>query len=520
LIHTLSGVAFAGSVRRDLALCQHELGPTVVAVLGREDRDHAVSMLAVVPGEEHRHDVKPCPCPTNCFGKPGWYLAILNFASLNSLSSEIWAAASCAPGIILPMVSASDLEPDLLRLEQLAAEGEKRDICARLGTPLELLLKHRVSQILEAGNPNEFEALKGAMKGPLGQQTLGNLIGLVRKDALLKRGGLANRLWAARDCRNWGAHNMSGPEPHFADVLGSLDTVWQLGERLEVLNPGLRQELRERVVGRGGRPATQLPTGVPPVYYLDRHDQRQMFDSVFPPTEGVLVVAMYGERGQGQSALADYCFTMARSRQPGSWVDFGDLGWPAPGLPSEFRRRELAESLTQVLQAEQHRLDTDDPSEALRFAMDAGPVRPWVRHTIRRPTREDADLLNWYLAAVWAPAAQQASRSAGLLSIECAHAEPRGPLWSKQRRQARRERAACDLITERLGSQDVDGLDLLALGQLCSVSRRDIAIFLATYLGREQSADALDGLAEEIFLSAGLGRFDEVWRDCSNITAT
>ncbi len=404
------------------------------------------------------------------------------------------------------MVHPPELRDDLKALERFRLSGEKRPTVQLCGVLLERLLKYRANWSLHHATGKRRDQLLKRLEGDsssIDRLMLHPLMQLLQGDGDLDR--RRGELYAVIKGRNWAAHDTSTEEPSGLAVEGYVDLIWWLVETLELKEAGWRTTLRDEILrqsgGMRGRPARVAGM------LVDRVPQKRKVREEVAVTLPALLVVVHGERDQGHSEMARFCLGEARKLRSGCWQGLGPVVWPPAGLPEPVRWGSLIErTAREVLNAEITQAAT--LVERLQSHFARGD-RVFLRLQVPDPDPSGAELFARYTQEVWRPVVEDVPDLVFVGTIEADVLPPGGWFpWSAANRAAKRARDGVDRIVSVL--HGTDGMPVLALDELHSLTADEIEYALPQSLREHLSQPEAEALAKDIFDKTQGGRFGPV----------
>jgi hypothetical protein len=224
-----------------------------------------------------------------------------------------------------------------------------------------------------------------------------------------------------------------------------------------------------------------------------------------------------GEVDQGHELFGRHASFRLRKVLRGRWREI-ELPWPCGMACVSIRLGQLIDALARELEAPEPP-ETDPLTDAASWEpyleriaqrVTASGERIFVRHVLRIPHGDDAELLEHYLRHVWARLGRVMRPGGVVLGFEVVRAERRGFPWaSRAWRVSRRERLAGSKIVQRLDDLDGQkGLRCAALQELRSVSAEDLVDWLRKE--RSQPRERATREAKDVLAATRGGRFELV----------
>ena len=349
-------------------------------------------------------------------------------------------------------------------------------------------------------------------EAPEARLELGPAIGRVHSEGLLDRDWLRNLNWLKEHRNRCAHHPPRDPLPTVDDAERAAQLVARLLEDVGLVNAEQLRQVRAeaRVTTCGPAPSDCMK--------LDRSPQRARLEDLITPPPTLLVLLTHGEVGQGHEHFSRYALLKLRSILKGRWRS-ATIPWPGSSLSPGNRLAQLAGALPEAL-----KLREEPPQADPTLEEQAEPWRKFVaslhrelarrremillRHCIRRPCPQDAELLSRYLELAWNPLRESGYQGTVALTFEVVRAEPSGlPLLSRSWRLGQGEKKATRGLLGALGEQSVgSGSRVDALAELTSLRLDDVTSWLHTFKGMSHSEAEAE--ARDLLATSRGGRFE------------
>ena len=408
-------------------------------------------------------------------------------------------------------------------------EGARTDVSAK-PAPFGEYLRQAEVELLLGSSTGSFMAscrvTEGCLKeliGPLSndQRMLGELIGTLARERreVLSRDLSRDLNWLNR-VRTAIAHHKPGnlEQADEDDAQRALEMARRLAIAAGLADSGTIGEAHRRAQ----REVATAPAGL---LNLDRDEQTAKLDRLLGRARPVMSYVADGEMEQGHGYLAERAGWHSRRILRGSWKAC-TVDWPLQGAGLGVRFGHLVEALVQALELDvQLRLDADPlvdvdawgaPLAQVRDQIGAKGRRMLLRHIVRRPVRDDSDLVSMYFEQVWRPLGEVLGVPYVLLAFETERAICTGFPWlSTAWRASRRDRLSAQRFSRTVEALAQGSVDVELLAELGCVSRLDLAEWLRKDLGR--SLQEADAQARELFAISRCGRFELIARSIHSI---